>query len=222
MKEIFYKFPHIILPVIGIVLWGIGFFLSEIVDLNDGLLWLPFVLAQLFISFFCGKLIQELYQGAYRDCLTGLNERRYFYQKLADELERLKRTKSTFSLIMIDVDDFKSINDKYGHLKGDEVLKQLAEILEKNIRAIDTVVRWGGEEFFFILPGTDNNVAVAFAERIRKTVETYDFNCKVTISAGVVSVNKVMGIKHLIKLADKALYEAKKEKNTVFVVKNPF
>lgn len=127
----------------------------------------------------------------------------------------MKRTQSTFSLILIDIDNFKKVNDTNGHLMGDEVLKKLGYILKQSTRSIDIVARWGGEEFAIILPETDLNGAKTFAERLRKTVENYDFGFQVTISLGIVSTCDVLTLDELLTQADEALYTAKEKKNIV-------
>lgn len=218
MKQIFYKHAPVILVATGFILWVAGRFLDEYTLIHEWLIWLPYVSFQMLIGLICGILIKKLHQGANKDDLTGLWNRRYFYEKMAEEIERFKRTKAPLSLAMIDIDDFKGINDSYGHVFGDKVLKQLAGIFQQNTRSIDTVARWGGEEFAIILPETSVGGATVFAERLRGVIEGYNFNCRVTISIGVVSVKEDMDIDSLVVLADNALYKAKKRKNWVSVM----
>lgn len=154
------------------------------------------------------------------DSLTGLANRRYFDEALRTEFFRLKRSGSTLSLIMLDVDYFKKFNDSYGHLAGDDCLRQIGTTLKTIVgRAPDIVARYGGEEFVVILPETEDNGAVALAERIRKAVEALaipnsasDTAEYVTVSLGVVTVytTRLASPEQVVALADEALYCAKK------------
>lgn len=167
-----------------------------------------------------GLLVKRLYQNSYRDILTGLLNKRYFNMKLIDDLARVKRNKHLLSLLIIDIDNFKSINDTYGHVFGDNVLKQLAVIFEASIRKSDTVVRWGGEEFAIILSDTALDGAYSLAERIREEVESYRFysdnaSCRITVSIGVASAKENMNPDVFVRMADRALYMAKRQKNMV-------
>jgi len=180
------------------------------------------------------QLDTESFQGAYRlladriialsslgwrDQLTGLPNRRSFDSRLDSEWKRAERQKLPLSVLMIDVDKFKSYNDKYGHQQGDMVLQIVANTLLIPIRhAVDFVARWGGEEFVILLPHTNSVGAVEVAERIRKGVETAEIPSidggpekKVTISIGVCSLvpSPEITIAHLISNADGALYHAK-------------
>ena len=146
------------------------------------------------------------------DQLTNIDTRRILMEKIADENNRFLRYKHPYSLILIDVDHFKYINDTYGHLSGDKVLKELAILVRNNIRKIDTFGRYGGEEFIIMLPETTLKEAVAVSENIRKKVEQYEFIEKktVTVSIGVAEVFvQIDNIDELIKLADDNLYKAK-------------
>ncbi|WP_156922814.1 GGDEF domain-containing protein [Desulfitobacterium metallireducens] len=210
------KFIPILLPILSAILCAIAYLLDEFAEIsNKFILWLPFGVILVLISMTCGILIKKLYFGAHNDALTGLYNRRYFNYKLDDEISRIKRTQSVFSLILIDIDNFKKVNDTNGHLMGDEILKKLSCILKQSMRSIDIVARWGGEEFAIILPETDLNGARTFAERLRKTVEKYDFGLQVTISLGIVSTCDDLTLDELLTQADEALYTAKEKKNKV-------
>ena len=154
------------------------------------------------------------------DSLTGLANRRYFDEALRTEFYRLKRSGSTLSLIMLDVDHFKKFNDSYGHLAGDDCLRQIGTTLKTIVgRAPDIVARYGGEEFVVILPETEAMGTEALAERIRKAIEelaiphtaseTSDY---VTVSLGVVTVytTRLASPEQVVALADEAMYCAKK------------
>ena len=160
----------------------------------------------------------QLYQMAMVDGLTGLFVRRYFDARIAEEFERGKRYRTPFAIVMIDVDDFKQLNDTHGHLAGDRVLREIAAVVKGQMRGIDTAVRYGGEELALILPGTDMLAAYAQAERIRgaiagkpRAVSTYR-EVTVTASFGIAAFPEVpvTTSEELVRLADEALYRAKK------------
>ncbi|MBU3628852.1 diguanylate cyclase domain-containing protein [Polynucleobacter sp. AP-Reno-20A-A9] len=163
------------------------------------------------------KIQDKLIHDANHDFLTGLSNRRYFLDQLQLELERTKRTKSTLSLIMLDIDHFKRINDEYGHLCGDHVLKVLANEIKKLARSGDVVSRYGGEEFILLLPNTDLAEAKDVAERLR--VMTAKLKLKsddareiqFTVSLGVTCNHKrdLIDCEILIGEADRAMYRAK-------------
>jgi len=117
---------------------------------------------------------------------------------------------------MIDIDNFKSYNDSFGHLEGDELLKKVSEILTKNLREIDIICRYGGDEFVVILPETEVDGAKTVADKIKSEIEKYPFKQKVTLSIGLAKRGNKMNGHDLIQRADRALYEAKdKGKNRV-------
>lgn len=147
------------------------------------------------------------------DALTGLYNRRHFDNSVEREFLRSKRYGGDFTLAIIDIDFFKKINDTYGHLCGDYVLKEVAYLILDNFRKTDIVFRYGGEEFVVILTETSSASALIPMERLRKTIESYDFryqntHIKVTISAGAAS-NSSETVNEILQNADKALYEAK-------------
>ena len=158
------------------------------------------------------KKVQEL---AITDSLTQVFSRRYFLERFKEELERSKKYKHLFSFFMIDIDDFKSYNDRYGHLVGDAVLREIAKAIKENIRQVDLVGRYGGEEFSLILPETGKDQALVAAERIRQAVEcklikVYDEDLRVTISIGISAFPKDgRSCQTIIERADQALYHAK-------------
>lgn len=145
------------------------------------------------------------------DVLTGLYNRRRLDQELEKAVERRNRYELDFSIMLLDMDHFKSVNDTYGHLVGDDVLIALADLLRQEARKVDTLGRWGGEEFLIICPGVDVDGARTLAERIRSAVETHRFETVglKTISVGVVSCTRDETITGLLARADAALYEAK-------------
>lgn len=145
------------------------------------------------------------------DNLTGLNNRRAFQRRLAEETDRALRYRSSISLFLIDVDHFKTYNDEYGHPAGDEALKQVGTLLNSSVRSVDFLARYGGEEFAVILPNTDRDGAAILAERCRRIVEAGPWPLRtVTISVGTAShASGDTSSATLISEADKALYHAK-------------
>ncbi|OGP59102.1 MAG: hypothetical protein A2V67_08160 [Deltaproteobacteria bacterium RBG_13_61_14] len=161
---------------------------------------------------------QQTKELSNRDELTNLYNRRYFFERFEKEVERAKRYERILSLIMIDIDHFKNYNDSFGHLMGDALLQKLAQIMEQNLRKADVLARYGGEEFFILLPETDKEQARQVAEKLRRTVEEYDFHAdrtelqkgKVTITLGLASLPRdALEALSLLDLADKALYFGK-------------
>jgi len=161
-------------------------------------------------------LYEEVERLAITDGLTGLYQHRYFQEKLENEIRRGLRYNHPTSLLMIDIDHFKLLNDTYGHQVGDEVLKRLAEIFKSRAREHDTVARYGGEEFAIILPVTPKEGALSAAERLRKSIEATQFDVdgyslRITVSIGVASCPQDARTREeLIGKADKALYAAKR------------
>ncbi len=160
---------------------------------------------------------ERLRELAIKDGLTGLYNHRYFKRFLTQEIMRAHRHKSQVSLIMMDIDHFKNYNDTYGHLAGDEVLRNVAKLMTENIRSIDVAARYGGEEFVIVLPQTNKNAAKIVAEKLRVLVGIQKFqnedtqpNGKITISMGVATFpENAADIEELIHQADQRLYHAK-------------
>jgi diguanylate cyclase (GGDEF)-like protein len=158
---------------------------------------------------------EEIYRLTTIDGLTQISNKRYFLETLEREIARAHRYRRPLSLVMFDLDHFKKINDTYGHLAGDYVLKQLASAVKQKIRREDLFARYGGEEFAIVLPEIDRENALTFAEKIRQLVHAQDFRfesttIEVTVSMGVSTVDDEMrDMESLIKRADELLYEAK-------------
>ncbi len=163
------------------------------------------------------KLYEMVQQLSILDGLTGIFIRRYFLERCQEELRRSMKYKLNLSCLMIDVDFFKNCNDSYGHLVGDVVLKNIANIIKENIREVDFAGRYGGEEFCIMLPDTPKSGAVHVAERLRSAVESrafsaYDENVKVTVSIGAaIFPEDASDLNVLIDNADQAMYRAKNE-----------
>ena len=160
---------------------------------------------------------EEIYRLKTTDGLTGAYNKRYFDEELERELHRFKRYERPLSLIIMDIDHFKRINDEFGHLAGDRVLTQLGLLISTNVRREDTFCRYGGEEFAVLMPEMDLEGAVAVAERLRGLVEEGHFSFEgldlpVTISIGVAEAD---GSLHepddFIRIADQRLYKAKED-----------
>lgn len=151
------------------------------------------------------------------DQLTGIANRRALKRRLKDELQRYQRYQQFFSIILFDIDHFKSINDRYGHWAGDKCLKEIIKRIKPILRETDFLARWGGEEFIILFPGTDIDNASAVAERLRKTIENTRFlyhkqEISLTVSIGVTKVQQTdHGQETIFTRVDKAMYEAKRK-----------
>ena len=167
----------------------------------------------------CAAAIQNAHhfesakQLAYLDGLTGIFNRRFFEMRIVEELERAQRYKSDLSVIMLDIDHFKKLNDEFGHLLGDEVLRQVSNILQQHLRKGDVVCRFGGEEFAILLPQASHESAMEVAEKLRRTIETWHFPGvprPVTVSAGAAHFPEFGETRdEVVAAADTALYMAK-------------
>jgi diguanylate cyclase (GGDEF)-like protein len=164
------------------------------------------------------RLHMKTVDMANTDALTGLSNRRLFDEILTAEIHRSLRSSSSFCLLMLDIDNFKEVNDTYGHLSGDAVLKQIANILRGNIRNIDTIARFGGEEFVIIAPASDLNGSKLEGERIRHAISDYYFKLpdgneiRVTVSIGIACYPfDADDAKMLVDRADSAIYLAKRK-----------
>ena len=146
------------------------------------------------------------------DPLTELANRRHMDDRLDDEIERADRYGHKLAVILADLDHFKSFNDEYGHLKGDDVLKVFAEVMNRNVRAVDFVARYGGEEFVIVMPETTSAGAMRLAERIRQSMARKDIegvSRRITASFGVTMMHPGDKAKDLVSRADQALYQSK-------------
>ncbi len=163
--------------------------------------------------------VQNSIEMAITDALTGLHNRRYMETHLATLADQAATRAKPLALMMLDIDFFKSINDRYGHDAGDDVLREFAVRIRKSIRGIDLACRYGGEEFVIVMPETDLHVAGMVAERLRRSIAGEPFSIEkgtkrldVTISIGIATLEiKGEAISDVLKRADQALYRAKND-----------
>lgn len=200
------------------ILHILGFWLEKYINGSASLpVWLLVSMVDIFFGFKCGRFITGLSSKVYMDPLTDLPNRGFFNVAAFEELGKLNG-RNHLSILMIDLDDFKRVNDVYGHTIGDLVLRETAQIFTSVKRERDIALRWGGEEFVIILPDTNAEGAAIVGERVRSAVERHVYTSiptQVTVSIGVATVNTGTDIDHFVKLADAALYRAKALKNTV-------
>lgn len=159
-------------------------------------------------------LFEQVKSMATRDSLTGLSNQRHFWQVIDDEIQRCRRYRLPLSLLFLDLDNFKAINDRYGHPVGDEVLKQVSELLQRSARQTDLLCRYGGEEFVILLIQTPKDKAAIIAERLRVQIAQTplridDLEIPLTVSIGAVELMASMDAGTLVQQADSAMYRAK-------------
>jgi diguanylate cyclase (GGDEF)-like protein len=198
--------------------------LNTMIVISLGFLSISLLLALVFV--FTSRLAKQIAQARQQietmatvDELTSLNNRRHFLRRFNEELKRALRMKESLACIMIDIDHFKEVNDTYGHLIGDKILKEAAALIMGSIRTYDIAGRYGGEEFAVALPDTTIEEALTLAERIRISVEENLFRCAgtllkkpITVSLGIASLQSSdKEVDDLLKRADDSLYLAKKD-----------
>lgn len=193
---------------------------------DNELKWFESLLCSMIYPLHNALLYKQAIQTAYKDPVTGVNNRAAMDATLEREVELAHRNGAALTMIMLDIDHFKNINDQYGHLAGDAVLKGIGSCLTECIRRSDIVFRYGGEEFAVILNTTDIGGANFLANRIRVAIEKRNFehdglNVKITISAGVALLEEDYEGRDLIDAADRALYQAKKAGRNLVVVYDP-
>ena len=159
---------------------------------------------------------EEIYRLTIIDGLTQIPNKRYLLDFLEREMARAKRHQRPLHLAMIDVDHFKNVNDEYGHVVGDAVLRGIAEVLQDNVRRDELAARYGGEEFAIVLPETDLESARAFSDRIREEIAERSFDhegkeIRLTVSIGLAEFDPSLNVLQFIELADRRLYLAKGE-----------
>ena len=163
------------------------------------------------------QYFDTIYSMMIHDGLTGVHNKRYFVESLERELVRSNRHRRPLSLLMLDIDHFKQVNDTHGHLAGDEVLRELAHRLETTVRQDEVLARYGGEEFAVILPESDLDASCSLGERLRELVadapvQVNDLSIAVTVSLGIATTNgdRQASIEEIVSAADAKLYEAKR------------
>jgi diguanylate cyclase (GGDEF)-like protein len=173
------------------------------------------LVAQFLIGLRRTLLYQKVQELTITDVLTGVYCRRYFLERFSEELKRSRKNKSCLTFLMIDIDNFKQFNDRYGHLVGDAILRQVSRTIREAVRQIDFIGRYGGEEFSVVLAETSKEQANFAAERIRQAIaldviKVYDEELKVTVSIGAATFpDNAANAQNLIEMADRALYLAK-------------
>ena len=161
------------------------------------------------------EISAKLHAASRTDALTGIANRRAMQHSLEAEFSRVTRHGGEFSILMVDVDYFKLVNDRYGHAVGDQVLIEIADVFSVVLRKQDSPARWGGEEFLVLLPETSASQAIQVAEKLRASVENIDttklgMQDQITVSVGVQCISSATGIDDLIEKADQLLYQAKR------------
>ncbi|MBQ4829789.1 diguanylate cyclase [Alteromonas sp. MMG017] len=161
-------------------------------------------------------VVEKLTQLSSQDSLTGLKNRRYFTSRAHEAWDSYERYAQAFSLLIVDIDWFKRINDTYGHHVGDLILVKISELLRTNLRNSDVICRWGGEEFLILLPELNVHECYWVGEKLRKAVEKTSFHCEghdvhVTITAGIADIRESDSVEQCIHAADKKLYKGKAE-----------
>ncbi len=189
-------------------------------------LWAAAALVAALVGMNIGAIHETLRRKTVTDPLTGLYNRRHLFAQLELEVVRSRRYETPVSLLILDIDGFKTINDTMGHLTGDAILRQIGQVIKESIRRIDWAARWGGEEFAVVLPATDCQKARLIAERIREEVEIRVQDVlpatkrrPVTVSIGLSSISCLRGahegIDDIVSRADQAMYRAKRWGNHV-------
>lgn len=182
----------------------------------------PFALSlvlYIFIGAITGRFSDRMRNMAFTDSLTGLHNRRYFFEELEAEVARALRYRFPLSILIVDLDYFKSYNDRLGHVAGDIALKRLSDMLRTGSREGDLLARYGGEEFIVALSHTDAEAARLYADRLRENVQSlYGHGpVQLTVSVGIASLPGYPSLDALVQAADTALYMAKEGRNRVVV-----
>lgn len=208
----------ILIALIMIVYLGLQVALGQLMTLDTlNMLWIFFILGGISLWIQASQLLMllKLYRESTQDPLTGMINRRVLMKRLVTEIEQVSKGVPSFCILMFDLDRFKRINDKYGHLTGDEVLKTTATILQQELRGNDIVARFGGEEFVAVLPRTSLNLAIDVAERIRescyvtKATAPNGDEIPLRTSVGVTRYEAGEAIEVTLNRVDEALYQAK-------------
>lgn len=157
------------------------------------------------------RMYQELKYLTVTDPMTSLYNYRHFLETLDHEILRVKRTQRPLCLMMIDIDNFKEYNDTFGHIEGDALLKEIGKMMNENLREIDVICRYAGDEFVVILPETEGRDAQFVADKLLKAIKEKEFHREVAVSIGIAKFDKNLDRKEFIRKTDQALYQAKNE-----------
>lgn len=225
LKDTFMLVITIIITTIILIKFDISKTIYTFIRNNEELVLdeiiIVLAISSIYMFFFMLKRffeLKELVEDANTDPLIGILNRRKGSKYIAEEIAHINITNYKSSLIMYDVDDFKNINDSYGHDIGDYVLKEISNVIEEETRVNDISIRWGGEEFIVICPNTSLDDATKLAERFRVSIESHDFKNKIKITAsfGVIELHENEDFRKQIIRVDNNLYTSKKNgKNKV-------
>ena len=161
------------------------------------------------------ELERRLLELSITDELTGLYNHRHFQERAATEIQRARRQRTRLSLVLMDLDGFKAVNDELGHLQGDRILRAAAEAIRRSVRAgVDSGFRYGGDEFVVLLPGLGERTAASVARRIQGGFEDDRSAGRVTLSFGVASLRAEDGVRDFLRRADERMYRAKRQKKS--------
>lgn len=197
-------------------LFGFSGFMLHMLGLNNTYLWVGAMVLLTASGFFLGGVLKKLKLDSSTDHLTQLWNRRYLQKKLDHEIVNSGKDNGSLWVVMLDIDNFKEINDTQGHSRGDRTLIEMTQILLTSVRSTDIIARWGGDEFVIVLPKTNQENATRILEYIRSKVELASPS-HFTVSIGCAEVTSGMNAKQIFAVADKALYQAKKDKNTIVI-----
>lgn len=212
--------------IIGLV--GVDFTLDYVKNMINGvktIIFTSILIIILLVTIVVNRILNMRAKSLETDYLTGLYSKNYYENHLNIIIKDAQLKEIPFSIIMIDVDDFKEINDQFGHIIGDKVLKSVAKIMQSNMRSVDICSRYGGDEFIVILPETKNEHAVLISERILDRISNLDLDnegidINISLSIGIAEWKRDMSSENLIECADKAMYISKNTgKNKVTVYK---
>lgn len=215
MKELFWNNAQHALGFAGLVVVVFLYGLSSYI--KGGFLWIIGFGIAIMLGMAIGYLLKDFRRSACTDVLTGLWNRAYFDHRLAEEMERAQRSNSSLAIALIDIDNFKEINDRYGHSSGDKALIEIANLIRLHTRAFDIVSRWGGDEFAVILPDTNSVQAAMVSERLRTAAQQRVCAFHVTLSIGVLPIKEITDVSAAIEMVDQALSKSKGQKNMITV-----
>lgn len=218
-NKIFHKHTSLIFTLLGAASASIAFLIQRLSEtyfpeMRDMVVYFTIILFSVFGAII-GKMIYELHYMAMFDFLTRLGNRWFFNIRLVQEIERNKHGNYSVCVAAIDVDNFKQINDQFGHIAGDAVLVSISNIFRKHTRNIDVVTRWGGDEFVIILPDSSVETSVEIMNKIKNVVLASEECGIATLSVGIVAIRKDWDKKQVIREVDLMLMSAKKSKNAV-------